>query len=213
MLFLSVCRKSALLIFGMACVAGQMRAQEILVSGEDIPAPLQVRLQNEAIIASEQIRRVYVKTGTNEFALIVPRDFRLNAGDSRELVFEETRSRCFITVRVVERSSGSLQESDCRNRLNHQYPNAELLDQFSRTTGEGAGLAFDLQQSNSLHTIERLRIVLLPSTTGYLEFTLHSKPDSFEADKDCFDWLLWSYKTDRSGKITPIQAPAQPPAS
>lgn len=198
---------------GVLLFAARTRADSTETSSGDSPVLMQPRLQNEAVIASEQVRRVYVKCGTNEFAFVIPHNFRVNAKDSEQLVFEAAEAGCFMVVRILPSSGEAFAPNQCRRRVLEEFPGAELLEQLDRSSVEGPITLFDLRRSTSLHNVERLRVAFMPVPAGILEVALHSKPDTFSKDQDSLNALLWSYQSNRSGRIAPIQAPAQPPAS
>lgn len=201
--------RAGFFLLSLSVLTAATRAEVV----ENEPLDFKVKIQNEAVIASEQICRIYVTAGTNQFALVLPRDFRVDSSDRHQLVFEHRESRCFITVRVLKSGGTEVSASEYRKRILRQYPTAEIIAEMSKSTGEGLGSAFDLERPSPILGSERLRVVYMGTPNGCVEFTLHSKPDSLNQDERCLDSLLWSFKSDCSGKIVPIEAPSRPPSS
>jgi hypothetical protein len=173
---------------------------------------LQVRMQNEAVICDEQIRRVYVTANTNTFAFILPRDFRLDASSGKKIVLSET-DNCYLVMRIIAPLGKDSSAPSFREMVLKEHPGATILEEFSHTAAGRSGPAFDLQSTNSSQVVQCARIVFIPSPVGTVEISLRSDKDKFAVSNHALNRVLWSFCTDEDGPIKPMQTPTEPPRS
>ncbi len=184
----------------------------------EYPAPipsLQVSLRNEEFIGGEnhrQVQRVYVTSGTNQFAFTVPDGFRADASNPQKIVLSDVSCTYFIVLRFagpMTAASDALQIDAYRNLALRQFPGAKISSEFSEFAANHSCPAFDLQWINSGGSEQAARFVYIPTAAGVLEFSLLTSSKNLEGGRNIFKVLLASLRTNEGGKLTIIRLPDQ----
>jgi hypothetical protein len=184
-------------------------AQNPASGGETNLAAFRASLRSEEVIGSEAVKRAYVTLGTNEFAFVVPKGYRMDASIPEKITLIKDDYACSISLHFASaKSNGAAQpQADTvRQTVLERYPSTKIRDEFSQTAAGSRGPAFDLQFPNAAGALQFARVVFIPYANGVIEFTLLSNPDQFAIGQYAFDTLLLTFSSNQDGKlsITPL---------
>lgn len=188
--------------------------EPLMASENYTPARVSTRamyatVKTEVTTGTTPIRRVYVTTGTNQFAFILPEGFRLTAYSEKILLLSPD-GLCSLSFRIITPTFSTLDESESafyRRCAINQYPGANISSESSERFGPHSGPAFDLQWQNSGGGAQTARIAYIPNAAGVLEVGLVSPAARFGADQYVFNGLLASLVTNENGKLEAATPP------
>jgi hypothetical protein len=171
---------------------------------------LQVNLERDCSEFIEPHFRAYVTMDSNQFGFRLPPGYRLT-GDpaSGTLTLANRQGNGAVTFSLASSlpTDGGLDAAALGNSLSNQYPNSELVQQFTRNNTTGGGPGFDLQWKVSGQLVQCKRVVYIMSPAGVLEFTATAGRTNFPALQADLDYILMSLQCTTNGvkpKVTPI---------
>lgn len=168
------------------------------------PPELQTVLRNEEMIKSAPVRRAYISIGTNAFAFVVPDGYRLDASNPQRVSLVSQDNNSFLTFQIANFSSGLAAKPEAntfRERALDLYPEAKILEEFSKTIANHPGPAFDLQWTNAFGGAQAARVIFVPSEAGILEFTARSSKNEFEEAASALHFLSLTFRSNEGGAL------------
>ena len=179
------------------------------LAGDYGNAALQVNLERDRSEFVEPHFRAYVTMDSNQFGFRLPPGYRLT-GDpaSGILTLANRQGNGSVTFSLANSlPEGVMDGAALGNSVSNQYPNAELVQQFTRNNATGSGPGFDLQWKVSGQLVQCKRVVYIISPAGVLEFTATAGRTNFPALQADLDYILTSLKCTTNGakpKVSPI---------
>lgn len=174
---------------------------------EDVqPQKFDTAIQNCEIIGREQVRRVLVSHATNEFIFTAPHGLRVEAKPAM-LAVVSADSTFFLTFRILdsrltELNSGNL--DSYRDLVFNQFPEAKVTEESSKTVCGRTGPTFDLRVKITRGMERDIRVVLIPSAAGLLEFTLNADITKLADAKNAFNIVLRTFRSSENGKLDAV---------
>jgi len=168
------------------------------------PPPLQTIVKREELFHGQPVNRAYVSSGTNQFAFVVPNDFRLDSSDPDRIEVIATDYRCFITFRILDPNATEiqgLQSAALRETVLSRHSGAMLKDEFSLNAANHSGPAFDMEWTNAGGAKEFARMTFIPAKAGVLEFSLQAGQDKAAEARVLFNSFLLSFRSNEAGKL------------
>ena len=172
--------------------------------GTNSPTALATRIKAEEIVGSQPIARVYVTSGTNQFAFAVPPGYQADASNPRRVTITSADLSITLTFCLAEQGSAAQPEDTpgaCRDVLLERYRGAKICSESSKRAAGRDGPAFDLTWSNPGGTEEALRVAFVPSPAGVMEFMAKSSPDKFDQSRYALNFLMLSFRSNEHGKL------------
>jgi hypothetical protein len=203
----SICRGAAIL-GALSLVLGSAHAGESFAPQTAFrPRTFEAATRNGEILGREgQTRRVFVTRGTNEFYFVVPQGMRVEINpDKVSLVSAD--STFFLTFRVLspgDADPGVANSAPGREFLVNQFPNAKVVDEFSRTAAGQNGPALELRYKAAGGIERAVWAALIPSAAGMLEFCLNADPPKAADGQFAFNSLLRTFRSNENGRLEVI---------
>ena len=183
--------------------AAQTLASVRILAGNSGATPLQVTLERDRSELIEPQYRAYAEMGSNQFGFRLPPGYRLTgnpASGTLTLANLQGNGSITFTLNGPLPVYGGLDTAALGNSLSNQYPNAEIIQQFTRNNTAGGGPGFDLQWKVSAQLVQCKRVVYLASPAGVLEFTATAGRANFPAVQADLDYILMSFQCTTDGK-------------
>ena len=168
------------------------------------PPALKASVRGDDSVGGRTIHHAYVNYGTNRFSFVVPEGCHVDGSSSEKLVVVNEGYDCFIGFRVVGlRPAGipTLNVDHCRELLLSRYPKAEITEEYSRSVASHEGAVFDFRWRNSSGTVQSGRVIFVPMSAGFVEFSLVTTEEKTSAGQELFHRFLLTFRTDESGKL------------
>lgn len=169
--------------------------------------PFEANVSSGESIGSEQVRRVNIVVGTNEFAFVVPRglNLRVDASQPGRLIISCLDSSYFVTVRLLRGASQGSGEIDLtstfRNIVLAEYEGASGLEESTLTADGNTGPAFEAEW----YAVGKLRriihVAFIPTKAGTMEFSLVTDPKTSSEAKTALSALMMTLRSNKHGKI------------
>lgn len=198
-----ICRNAAIL-GALALVLGSARAGESPAPQTAfLPRTFEAAIRNGEIVGWEgQTRRVFVTRGTNEFFFVVPQGMRVEVNPDK-VALVSADATYFLTFRILnaETAGPGLANSGGRQFLLNQFPNAKVVEEFSRTAAGQTGPALELQYKAAGGMERAVWVALIPSAAGLLEFCLNADPPKAADGQFAFDSMLRTFRSNENGKL------------
>ncbi len=172
--------------------------------------PLQVTLEQDRSQFVEPHFRAYVTMDSNQFGFRLPPGYRLTgdpASGTLTLANQPGNGSVTFTLNGSTPTYGGLDVEALGNSLSNQFPNAEIVQQFTRNNTAGGGPGFDLQWKVSGQLVQCKRVVYIASPAGVLEFTATAGRTNFPGLQADLDYILMSFQCTTNGakpKVSPI---------
>lgn len=174
-----------------------------------LPRTFDAAVKNGETIGWEQVRRVFMSCGTNEFLSAVPQGLRVEiATDKVTLV--STDATYFLTFRILDKAvtDPNLTRLDSYRQLAlNQFPDSKVLEEFSQTAAGRRGPAFELRWTAAGASERVSRMAFIPSAAGILEFSLNADLKKSAAGQSAFTLLLRTFRSIEDGKVEIIRGP------
>lgn len=194
----------------LVLAAAQVLTGSRTLAGDFGPTPLQVNLERDRSELIEPHFRAYVTMDSNQFGFRLPPGYRLTgdpASGTLSLANGQGNGSVTFTVAGPMQFDSGLDPAALQNSLSNQYPNAAVVQQFTRNNAAGSGSGFDLQWKVSGQLVQCKRIVYITSPAGVLEFTATGGRTNFPALQADLDYILMSLQCTTNGakpKVSPI---------
>src|SRR5690349_18861955 len=111
-------------------LVGHLYADPFYAPNQSDQRTLQVSVKKEELVGGtneRQVERVYLTSGTNQFAFAVPEGFRVDASNPQKIVLTDSSCSCFITFRFVTSSRAeSVSASSSREMVLSRFPGAKI---------------------------------------------------------------------------------------
>lgn len=174
-------------------------------------APLTTRVIEETVPGLPPIARTYLTIGTNKFAFLIPRGYRLDPVSAERVNIVAKDQTSFISVRRLTGTnapSGPSQKLTATKRFRDlvlaEYSDARIREEFSRSAGGRSGPAFDFEWHLSSAVLSVGRVAFIPTDAGVLEFKLVAPPKYFRAATYKYNNLLLSFSASKDGKLETV---------
>lgn len=166
-------------------------------------------LRGGETVGDNQVHRVFLNVGTNQFAFIVPNGFRMDATDPQKIVLYGEDSGCYITVRVTGSvsSNDNSQDSNFRSTALGWFPGARITDQFADAAAGHTGMAYILGWSNAAGIPQSGRASFIPCAAGVLEFSAMAPANHFREAQNYLTILMTSVCSNETGKLVIVPRP------
>jgi hypothetical protein len=173
----------------------------------NVPA-ITAQLQPEVVPGFPPITRVIASVGTNKFAFLAPRSFRVDASNPQKIILTSTNEITFITVSVLHPAPKETStekkvsfRDTCRELLLAEHPGGKILSEFTRSADGRSGPAFDLQCPVPAGGVQSARVAFIPTPVGVLEFELITRPDLFRSAGYKLNNVILSFRVSKNGKL------------
>jgi hypothetical protein len=164
MLFHNSVSRIHLLFFATCLTAARMPAAEY---ANDVwfPQSLRIMVKTQGVPTGGLFVYASVSSGTNEFAFIMPADFRLGNSTSQQISLVGIDNNCSLTLRILGPASTTrnLGVDFYRGILLTRYPGAVIGDAFFRSAANSTGSAFDIYWRNADGVQLSARVAFIPS--------------------------------------------------
>jgi hypothetical protein len=196
------------LIFGLSILA-TMHPGRAQSPWDQSPTslPFEANVSSGERIGSEQVRRVKITIGTNEFAFVVPRglNLRVDASQPGKLTISSLDSSYFVTVRLLRGTSQVSGEVDLtsafRNIVLAQYEGASGLEESTLNADGNTGPAFEAEWYAAGKLRRIIRVAFIPTQVGTMEFSLVTDPLKSSEAKTALSALMMTLRSNKDGKI------------
>jgi len=125
-------------------------------------------VENGEFIGDEQIRRIYLSAGTNQFGFIIPTGLRVDLSRADRITLTASDMGYFVTMRII---SGHPTQG-WRQQLLAKYPGATVDDESSTEVAGRHGPLFNLRWKPEGGVDRAVTVAFVPSAAGVLEFAL-----------------------------------------
>jgi hypothetical protein len=193
-----------LALFSVWLLAGRASADDSVAAVRTNSQVIAVASRNEEVIGNEPVRRAYLTHGTNEFAFVVPQEFRLDATNPEKVLLVKSDYSCYFTFRLIGPAPALAQElkpETYRELALDQHPGATIMDESSATAAGHSGPAFELQWKPPGTTAQRARLAFIPSAAGVMEFRVVAGTNKFTEARHAFNFVLLNFRSNEGGKL------------
>jgi len=169
-----------------------------------IAAPFTVSIQNGEAIGSEQVVRVTLTAGTNEFAFVVPRglNLRVDASTPGKITISKKDCSYFVTLRLLQGMGEAASASLFQNLVLSQYEGASGLEESSMSADGQSGPSFDASwYVAGTSTRRTVRVAFIPTRAGTLECSLIADPKKSSEAKSALSAVLLTLRSNKAGKL------------
>lgn len=167
------------------------------------PRTFEAAIRNGEIIGWQQVRRVFVTCGTNQFVFVAPYGLRIDANPDR-VALVSTDSTYFLAFRILSTAVADPNPGNTdfhREFLLNQFPGAKVMEEFSKTAAGRNGPACELRVKIAGGVERAVWVALIPSAAGVLEFTLNADFSKSADARNAFNSLLRTFRSNESGKL------------
>jgi hypothetical protein len=153
--------------------------------------------------------RAYITAGTNQFAFLVPGEFKLASADPQKVTLMKGDGTCLISVRVIGPKPASDKPFDAaaaRTLLNAEHPDGIITSEFGMFAEGVGGPAFEINWGVGVLT-RASRVGFIPLRAALLEFRVDSSPKNLGASLGDFNYVMLTFRaSDENGKLaaTPL---------
>lgn len=204
MLFSKFSYVLAFLAFGVSCGYSQLRPDQNQET--NLPPVMDVSIKSEELVKADPVRRAYVTVGTNQFAFVVPDQFRMDASNPEVIQIMDAEASCFITFRVVPQSKSATKDSAAfRAAVLNRFPGARIEEEFPKKVNGRSGTAFDFDWTNANGALQSGRFIFVPTEAGTLEFSLLTRADVRSKGSYFFNSVLLSFCSNLDGPLTIVR--------
>lgn len=197
------------LCVSFALLVASVSAQDSARQESTNSVSLAAKVIQEDVSGLPPISRAYLTAGTNQFAFLIPRGFRLDAVAEGRITIEALDNSSFIQLRRLDAMNAApgvkLSADRCRSLLSQAHPGARVREQFTRTVDGRSGPAFDFEWKNDGGAVQAGRAAFIPTDIGTLEFKLVSTPKQFRAATYKLNNLLLSFCSSKDGKLEVVR--------
>jgi hypothetical protein len=166
------------------------------------PRTFEAAIHNGETVGWQQVRRVFVACGTNEFVFVAPYGLRMT-GSADSVTLVSTNYTYFLEFRILATAIAqpNLGDTDChREFLLSQFPGAKVLEAFSKTAAGRSGPAFELRVKIAGGAERAVCVAMIPCAAGVLEFSYNADLSKSSDAKAAFNSLLRTFRSNERGK-------------
>ena len=165
--------------------------------------PLEVEVQPGEIVGNEQVIRLRLRWGTNEFMLMLPPGARSETTSAGTLNIADPKGSYRIELRLLTADATEdlpKQLQRLKTTVLAAHPKASGTEEFTVNVGRAA---LGLQLSDTMPPFgERwYRVIWAPCAAGILEFSLNATAGQGRAAVQTLDTLLVTLRTNEKGKL------------
>ena len=166
------------------------------------PPVFKAELFKGEFVGVDQILRLMLTSGTNQFMIVVPRGLQVDQSSPGKIVILSPDHSYYLIFRMIAAPESNPTKHDSfRGLLTHEYAGAKILEEtFSQVAGH-TGPSFDLFWRAYGGTEQFVRTAFIPSPAGILEFTLISNSENLRDAQLSFKGLLRGFRSNEKGKI------------
>ena len=199
-----VSRRLSLVLCSALLVTGGVNAGDTIEDWKAFyPRPFDASVKNGEIVGREQVRRVFVSCGTNEFVFAVPVDLRVDVRANKVTLISPDASY-FLSFRIVlpaDSDSGGSITDPYRRHVMDQFPDAKIVEEASQSAAGRSGPAFEMQWKAGSGPERNVRVALIPSPAGLLEWSLNADSAKVAAGRSASSYLLRTFQSNERGAI------------
>lgn len=167
------------------------------------PRVFEAAVRNGEIIGWEQVRRVFVNCGTNEFVFVAPHGLRVEASPTMVAVVSPD-STYFLAFRILSAAAAEPNAENVdyyRELACDRFPRVKVMEETAKAAAGRSGVAFDMRVKIVGEVERAVYVALIPSAAGVLEFTLNADPAKLADARNAFNIMLRTFRSNESGKI------------
>jgi hypothetical protein len=199
MLYRNIFKPSILCFALLGCFHAVAEEETLPLS---LPPAFGVSVYKGEIVGSEQIQRVMITSGTNEFLLISPPYMNVDATKANKIAFHPTDEKFHLIVRMSQSSPVSYAQL-----IENQYPGAKILGESSEVVDGRNIPVFDVLWKISGVPERTVRVAFVSTPAGLLEFNQISETGKTAEAQEAFTGLLNGFRSNRKGKIQIVAFP------
>ncbi len=165
------------------------------------PCPLKVAVCGGETVGWEQIRRVLINAGTNEFVFVAPQGLRIQTEQTKVEV-TPTAFSFFLTFRILTNAAGlDLEDLNAARALTlNRFPEARCVEENPKSVAGKTGSALNLRYNKG--GVEHvICVALIPSAAGVLEFTLFAPQEKSPEARNAFNMILRTFRSNEGSKL------------
>lgn len=164
------------------------------------PRGFESEIRPGEIMGWEQVRRVLVASGTNQFIFIVPHQLRISA-TSEKVTLAAADNSYFLSFRILGGDGAVVGTAALRRQVLEEYPRAAITDEFSKTAAGREGPVFSLRENAAGRLARSVRVALIPSPVGTLEFSFNASTSKATEAEAAFNSVLRTFRSNERGKL------------
>ena len=175
---------------------------------QPVNIPFAASIHTGEKIGFEEVRRINLTVGTNEFAFVLPRglNLRVDASAPDKITISSADCSYFLTVRLISFTGQNLGEGELnalyKNLVLTQYDGASALEESSVTADGQSGPAFEANwYVGNTNTRRVVRVGFVPTQAGILECSLVTDPKKSAEAKSALSTVLMTLRSNRAGKL------------
>lgn len=153
---------------------------------------------------AKPIQRAFFSIGTNQFAFVIPENFKLDASQPNKIILTVANYTCFITVQLIQPTTVDAPEwtvDSFRNQAQAEFPEADIIREFELRAANRSGPAYELRGRNSEDGNQMACVGFVPSNAGWLKFSFLSDLGKYPENQISFRCLLRSFQSNARGKL------------
>ena len=174
-------------------------------AGDFPPVPLEVWVRTELPNVQPPFRRVFVTSGTNKFAFLIPDGLQINNdtahGKLRFMSIEKNRMISFSILDPAPAGDQELNPETYRNLALSRHPNGKITEEVSCGAAGKSGPGFDIRWTGEAGIAQCTRFGFVPTDAGVLEFEATTSPDKFRELLSGLNTLMGTLNLSTNGKL------------
>lgn len=190
----------ALTVFGAGFLSSRTaRADE---ATNAVPATTAVTfaawMENGERVGDEQVRRLYMSSGTTQLGLVVPSGLRVDLAKADRVTLIAPGMSYFMTLRIGGVPGGG---NSVRERALREYPGATVIEESS-TEALGARYVMLKLRWKSTTSVDRVVLVsYVPTAAGTLDCSMVAEQAKAAEAEDAFVGALQRLQAGQRGKF------------
>lgn len=160
------------------------------------------RLEAGEFIGEEQIRRLYVTAGSNQFGFIVPSGLRVDLSRADRVTLADPELCFFLTLRIVGHSAVAPGATEAfRQQALQYYPGALLTEESNAEAAGARGPMFNLRWKPAEGVDRIVTVAFIPNGAGVLEFSAVSEQAKSSEAQGMLAGLLQRFQSSQGSRL------------
>ena len=156
-------------------------------------------VENGEFIGDEQLRRLYVSSGTNKFGFLIPSGLRVDISQADRVTLMQPDLSYFITLRI--NAGVPLGADDFRRQVLLHYSGALLIEETSAEAAGRRGPMFNLRWKPAEGTDRVVTVAYIPNAIGILEFSVVAEFSKSAEAQSALIALLGRLQSSERGRL------------
>ena len=168
------------------------------------PNSFTLSVKNEVLSDMAVFHRAFLSVGTNKFAFVVPKDFRIESVTGRRITLANKSNDCFILVRFLGPQATAHHKPSpqtCRHLLLSDHPGSSIEREFTRLVAGLESWGFEMNWNGRGRAEYKVCALVVPSVSGLWVYELISRPKEYQREFYNFNFLLLTAAASRDGKL------------